>query len=117
MLIASDGRSASATAAPSTITEPAMPISTHGNATPLMPSAAPTAITAGNVSGSSHSARPPSCEAHRPTATIASTWSRPLNGCSSPSVKLMCEWSPTCASAAELKPAVARATRAASETF
>ena len=45
----------------------------------------------GNVSGRSHSARPPSCEAQRPTATIASTWSRPLNGCSNPSVKLMCE--------------------------
>ena len=29
----------------------------------------------------------------------------------------MCEWSPTCAKAAELKPAVAAATRAASETF
>src|SRR4051812_28274011 len=108
-LIASDGRSASATTAPSTITDPAMPISTPGNTIPLRPSAAPTAITAGNVSGRSHSARPPSCEAQRPTATIASAWSRPVNGCSNPSVKLICEWSPTCASATVLKLAIATA--------
>ena len=72
------GRSANAIAAPSTITEAAIPASTHGN-----DYAAPadrrrlTAMTTGNVSGKSHNARRPSCDAQRPTATIASTWSRP----------------------------------------
>ena len=74
-LKAIDGRSANAISAPSTITDPAMPISTQGSATPATPSAKPAAITTGNVAGSSQSAGRPSCEAHRPTATIASTWS------------------------------------------
>ena len=71
------GRSASATTAPSATADAAMPISTPGSGTPLMPSRPPNAITTGNTTGSSHIAGCPRNAPHRPTATMATTWSKP----------------------------------------
>ena len=57
---ASGALTPSATTAPSTTTENAIPTSTNGTGTPAIPSAPPAAITRTNVVGTSQSARPPS---------------------------------------------------------
>src|SRR5262245_28150647 len=87
MAMASGAFTPSATTAPSTITERAMPSSTSGIATPSIASVPPAAMARTKVAGTSHSARPPSCQAKIPTVTMARTWSSPPSGCARPCTK------------------------------
>src|SRR5262245_4350917 len=100
MAIASGAFTPSATMAPSTITERAMPSSTSGTATPAIASAPLAAMARTKVAGTSHSARPPSCQAKMPTVTIAKTWSSPPSGCAKPCTKPCASPMPGCARAA-----------------
>src|SRR5262245_5495497 len=87
MAMASGAFTPSATTAPSTITERAMPNSTSGTGMPSIASAPPAAMVRTKVAGTSQSARPPSCQAKMPTVTMARTWSSPPSGCAKPCTK------------------------------
>src|SRR5688500_7657202 len=69
------------------IADDAMPVSTAGSGTPMIPSTPPKAITSGNTIGSSQIAGYPRKAPHSPTATIATTWSGPNTGWERPARK------------------------------